>query len=76
MWLPWQRLVVPKLYHLYVHLHINIIHPCKFEANVVSDARTGAGTDAETGIGVSKTGGLDTVEGADIIVLGVLGMMH
>ena len=30
MWLPWQRLV-PKLYHLYAHLHINIIHPCKFE---------------------------------------------
>ena len=31
MWLPWQRLVVPTLYHLYAHLHINIIHPCKFE---------------------------------------------
>ena len=31
MWLPWQRLVVPKLYHIYAHLHINIIHPCKFE---------------------------------------------
>ena len=34
------------------------------------------GTDAETGIGVSETGRLDTVEGADDIVLGVLGMMH
>ena len=31
MWLPWQRLGVPKLYHLKAHLHINIINPCKFE---------------------------------------------
>ena len=31
MWLPWQRLVLPKLFHLYAQLHINIIHPCKYE---------------------------------------------
>ena len=31
MWLPWQRLVLPKLSHLYAQLHINIIHPCKYE---------------------------------------------
>ena len=31
MWLPWQRIVLPKLSHLYAQLHINIIHPCKYE---------------------------------------------
>ena len=31
MWLPWQRLVLPKLSDLYAQLHINIIHPCKYE---------------------------------------------
>ena len=27
MWLPWQRLVVPKLYHLYAHVSIHQYHP-------------------------------------------------
>ena len=31
IWLPWQRLVLPKLSHLYAQLHINIIHPYKYE---------------------------------------------
>ena len=31
MWLPWQRLVVAKLYHLYAHLGMSFIHPYKFE---------------------------------------------
>ena len=31
MWLPWQCLVLPKLSHLYAQLHINIIHPCKYQ---------------------------------------------
>ena len=46
------------------------------EANAESDTRTGAETDVETGVGISETGGLEMVEGADDIVLGVLGMMH
>ena len=36
MWLPWQRLVVPKLYHLYAHLHINIIHPVQVWTHEIS----------------------------------------
>ena len=42
------------------------------EADAESDAKTGA----ETGEEISETGGLEMVEGADDIVLGVLGMMH
>ena len=40
------------------------------------DARTGAEIDAESGVELSEPGGLEIVEGADDIVLGVLGMMH
>ena len=45
------------------------------EANVESDATTGAETDADTGVTLSETGGLEIVEGAEDIVLGVLGMI-
>ena len=45
------------------------------EANAESDARTGAETDARTGVTLSETGGLEIVEGAEDIVLGVLGMI-
>ena len=46
------------------------------EADAESDAKIGADTDTETGVEISETGGLEMVEGADDIVLGVLGMMH
>ena len=45
------------------------------EANAESDAITGAEIDAETGVTLSETGGLEIVEGAVDIVLGVLGMI-
>ena len=31
IWLPWQHLVLPRLYYIYAQLHINIIHPLKYE---------------------------------------------
>ena len=39
MWLPWQRLVLPKLSHLYAQLHINIIHQCKYEEISLNNKR-------------------------------------
>ena len=31
IWLPWQRFIVPKLYHLCSHLYIHTFYPWKFE---------------------------------------------
>ena len=45
------------------------------EANAESDAITGTAIDTETGVTLSDTGGLEIVEGAEDIVLGVLGMI-
>ena len=46
------------------------------EADAETDAKTGAETETETGVEISETGSLKMVEGADNIVLGVLGMMY
>ena len=45
------------------------------EAITETDVKTGVGLDAETDATLTETGGLERVEGAEEIVLGVLGMI-